>query len=142
VAIEWLFVAFLLCGGGYALAAALGRKSCNTAARVVLGVWAAASLVTCLLLVQFGSSILGLTAVLAGYFVAQGLLAISTAFAFSRAGKLPLMLLSGIVSLVLGWIVYAYFAFGPAHLTLAFGANLIFAGLYFLSISPVSGDSH
>jgi|LakMenE18May11ns_1017448.scaffolds.fasta_scaffold9716184_2 uncharacterized membrane protein HdeD (DUF308 family) len=137
VVVEQLFAALLLIAGGYALAAALGRKDSGTASRVVSGLWAILTLVTGLLLMfQVGAGMLTLTILLAAYFAAQGLVTVVAAFKFSGTGTMWLMLLSGVVSLVLAWMIFSGFPGSATWLLgLLFGINLIFTGFYFLSMS-------
>jgi uncharacterized membrane protein HdeD (DUF308 family) len=137
IVVEQLFAALLLIAGGYALAASLGRKESGTASRVVSGLWAVLTLATGLLLMfQVGAGILTLTILLAAYFAAQGLVTIIAAFKFSGTNTMWFMLLSGIVSLVLAWMIFSGFP-GTATwlLGLLFGINLIFTGFFFLSMS-------
>ena len=137
IVVEQLFAALLLIAGGYALAAALGRKEAGTASRVVSGLWAVLTLVTGLLLMfQVGAGILTLTILLAAYFAAQGIITVIAAFKFSGTGTMWLMILSGIVSLVLAWMIFSGFPGSATWLLgLLFGVNLIFTGFYFLSMS-------
>jgi uncharacterized membrane protein HdeD (DUF308 family) len=137
IVVEQLFAALLLIAGGFALAAALGRRESGTASRVVSGLWAVLTLVTGLLLMfQVGAGILTLTILLAAYFAAQGIVTIIAAFKFSGTGTMWLMLLSGIVSLVLAWMIFSGFPGSAAWmLGLLFGINLIFTGFFFLSMS-------
>ena len=137
IVVEQLFAALLLIAGGYALAAALGRKDSGTASRVVSGLWAILTLVTGLLLMfQVSAGMLTLTILLAAYFAAQGLVTVLAAFKFSGTGTMWLMLLSGIVSLVLAWMIFSGFPGSAASmLGLLFGINLIFTGFFFLSMS-------
>ncbi len=137
IVVEQLFAALLLIAGGYALAASLGRKESSTASRVVSGLWAVLTLATGLLLMfQVGAGILTLTILLAAYFAAQGLVTIIAAFKFSGTNTMWFMLLSGVVSLVLAWMIFSGFP-GSATwmLGLLFGINLIFTGFFFLSMS-------
>lgn len=137
IVVEQLFAALLLIAGGYALAASLGRKGSSIAARVVSGLWAVLTLVTGLLLLfKIGAGILTLTILLAAYFAAQGIVTVIAAFRFSGTGTMWLMLLSGIVSLVLAWMIFSGFPGSATWLLgLLFGINLIFTGFYFLSMS-------
>ncbi len=137
IVVEQLFAALLLIAGGYALAASLGRKESGTASRVVSGLWAVLTLVTGLLLLfKIGAGVLTLTILLAAYFAAQGIVTIIAAFRFSGTGTMWLMLLSGIVSLVLAYMIFSGFPGSAAWmLGLLFGINLIFTGFYFLSMS-------
>jgi uncharacterized membrane protein HdeD (DUF308 family) len=137
IVVEQLFAALLLIAGGYALAAAFGRKESGTASRVVSGLWAVLTLVTGLLLMfQIGAGILTLTILLAAYFAAQGIVTLVAAFKFSGTGTMWMMILSGIVSLVLAWMIFSGFPGSATWLLgLLFGINLIFTGLYFLSMS-------
>jgi uncharacterized membrane protein HdeD (DUF308 family) len=137
IVVEQLFAALLLIAGGYALAASLGRKDAGTASRVVSGLWAVLTLVTGLLLMfQIGAGVLTLTILLAAYFAAQGIVTVIAAFRFGGTGTMWLMLLSGIVSLVLAWMIFSGFPGSAAWmLGLLFGINMIFTGFYFLSMS-------
>ncbi len=137
IVVEQLFAALLLIAGGYALAASLGRKGSSTASRVVSGLWAVLTLVTGLLLLfKIGAGVLTLTILLAAYFAAQGIVTVIAAFRFSGTGTMWLMLLSGIVSLVLAWMIFSGFPGSAAWLLgLLLGINLIFTGFYFLSMS-------
>lgn len=136
IAVEQFFAALLLIAGGYALAAALGRKSSGASHRVVAILWSILTLVTGLLLVfKIGAGILTLTLLLASYFAAQGIVTIIGAFKFS-GGVLWMMMLSGIVSLVLGWMVFSGFPGSATWLLgLLFGINMIFTGAYFIAMS-------
>ena len=127
IVVEQLFAALLLIAGGYALAASLGRKESGTASRVVSGIWAVLTLATGLLLMfQVGAGILTLTILLAAYFAAQGLVTIVAAFKFSGTNTMWFMLLSGIVSLVLAWMIFSGFPGSATWLLgLLFGINLI-----------------
>jgi uncharacterized membrane protein HdeD (DUF308 family) len=79
---------------------------------------------------------LTLTILLAAYFAAQGIVTIIAAFKFSGTGTMWLMLLSGIVSLVLAWMIFSGFPGSAASmLGLLLGINLIFTGFFFLSMS-------
>ena len=144
IVVEQLFAALLLIAGGYALAASLGRKESGTASRVVSGLWAALTLATGLLLMfQVGAGILTLTILLAAYFAAQGLVTIIAAFKFSGTNTMWFMLLSGIVSLVLAWMIFSGFPCSAAWLLgLLFGINLIFTGFFFLSMSSTLKAQH
>lgn len=137
IVVEQLFSALLLIAGGYALAASLGRKESGVASRVVSGLWAVLTLVTGLLLLfKIGAGILTLTILLAAYFAAQGLVTIVASFKFSGTGTMWLMLLSGVVSLVLAWMIFSGFPGSAAWmLGLLFGINLIFTGFFFISMS-------
>ena len=71
IAIEQVFAALLLIVGGYALAAALGRKSRGMVHRIVSILWALLTLATGLLLVfKVVAGIAMLTILLASYFAA------------------------------------------------------------------------
>ena len=107
------------------------------AALLVSGIWAVLTLVTGLLLMfQIGAGILTLTILLAAYFAAQGVVTLIAAFKFSGTGTMWLMILSGIVSLVLAWMIFSGFPGSATWLLgLLFGINLIFTGFYFLSMS-------
>jgi uncharacterized membrane protein HdeD (DUF308 family) len=137
IVVEQLFAALLLIAGGYALAASLGRKGSSTVSRVISGLWAVLTLVTGLLLLfKIGAGVLTLTILLAAYFAAQGIVTVIAAFRFSGTGTMWLMLLSGVVSLVLAWMIFSGFPGSAAWmLGLLFGINLIFTGFYFLSMS-------
>jgi uncharacterized membrane protein HdeD (DUF308 family) len=85
---------------------------------------------------QIGAGILTLTILLAAYFAAQGIVTLVAAFKFSGTGTMWMMILSGIVSLVLAWMIFSGFPGSATWLLgLLFGINLIFTGLYFLSMS-------
>lgn len=137
IVVEQLFSALLLIAGGYALAASLGRKESGVASRVVSGLWAVLTLVTGLLLLfKIGAGILTLTILLAAYFAAQGLVTIIASFKFSGTNTMWFMLLSGVVSLVLSWMIFSGFPGSAAWmLGLLFGINLIFTGFFFISMS-------
>jgi len=137
IVVEQLFAALLLIAGGYALAAALGRKDSGAASRFISGLWAVLTLVTGLLLMfQIGAGVLTLTILLAAYFAAQGIVTVIAAFRFSGTPTMWFMLLSGIVSLVLSWMIFSGFPGSAAWLLgLLFGINLIFTGFYFISMS-------
>lgn len=137
IVVEQLFAALLLIAGGYTLAGAFGRREAGTASRVVSGLWALLTLVTGLLLLfQVGAGILTLTILLAAYFAAQGIVTVIAAFKFSGTGTMWLMLLSGVVSLILAWMIFSGFPGSATWLLgLLFGINLIFTGLYFISMS-------
>ena len=137
IVVEQLFAALLLIAGGYALAAALGRKDSGTASRFVSGLWAVLTLVTGLLLMfQVGAGILTLTILLAAYFAAQGIVTLIAAFRFSGTPTMWLMLLSGVVSLVLAWMIFSGFPGSATWLLgLLLGINLICPGFYFISMS-------
>lgn len=139
IVVEQLFAALLLIAGGYALATSLGRKETSTATRVVSGLWAVLTLATGLLLMfQVGAGILTLTILLAAYFAVQGVLTIVSSFRFAGTATMWLMLLSGIVSLVLAWMISSGFPGSAAWLLgLLFGINLILTGFYFLSMSSI-----
>lgn len=137
IVVEQLFAALLLIAGGYALAAALGRKDSGTVSRVISGLWAVLTLVTGLLLLfKIGAGILTLTILLASYFAAQGIVTVISAFKFTGTGAFWMMLLSGIVSLVLSWMIFSGFPGSAAWLLgLLFGINLIFTGVFFIAMS-------
>lgn len=137
IVVEQLFAALLLIAGGYALAASLGRKESSIASRVVSGLWAVLTLVTGLLLIfQVGAGILTLTILLAAYFAAQGVVTVVAAFKFSGTSTMWFMLLSGIVSFILAWMIFSGFPGSAAWLLgLLVGINLIFTGFFFLSMS-------
>ena len=85
---------------------------------------------------QVGAGILTLTILLAAYFAAQGIVTIVASFKFSGTGTMWLMLLSGIVSLVLAWMIFNGFPNSATWmLGLLFGINLIFTGFFFISMS-------
>ena len=61
---------------------------------------------------------------------------IVAAFKFSGTNTMWFMLLSGIVSLVLAWMIFSGFPGSATWLLgLLFGINLIFTGFFFLSMS-------
>lgn len=137
IAAEQLFAAFLLIAGGYAFAAALGRKESGTAQRVLAGFWAVLTLVTGLLLLFcVKAGIFTLTILLAAYFAAQGIVTVLGSFKFRGTSTMWLMLLSGVVSLILSYMIFTGFP-GTALwiLGLLFGINMIFTGVFFLSMS-------
>ncbi|MBU3665689.1 MAG: HdeD family acid-resistance protein [Chthoniobacterales bacterium] len=137
IAVEQLFAALLLIAGGYALAAALGRKESGFAHRMVSALWAVLTLATGLLLLfKIGAGVLTLTILLASYFAAQGIVTIISAFRFSGTGTMWMMLLSGVVSLVLSWMIFSGFPGSAVWLLgLLFGINLMFTGAFFISMS-------
>lgn len=137
VAVEQLFAAFLLIAGGYALASALGRKEESMAQRIFSGLWAVLTLVTGLLLMfQVSAGVLTLTVLLGAYFAAQGIVTIVGSFKFAGTATFWMMLLSGVVSLVLAWMIYSEFPGSAAWLLgLLLGINLIFTGAFFISMS-------
>jgi len=137
IAVEQLFAALLLIVGGYALAAALGKKNEGAIHRIVAILWAILTLVTGLLLLfKIGAGVLTLTILLAAYFAAQGIVTILGSFKFSGTGAFWMMMLSGVVSLVLAYMIFSGFPGSAAWLLgLLFGINLIFTGAFFISIS-------
>lgn len=137
IAVEQLFSALLLIVGGYALAAALGRKGQGTFHRAVAILWALLTLVTGLLLLfKIGAGILTLTILLAAYFAAQGFVTIIGSFKFAGTRSFWMMLLSGIVSLVLAYMIFSGFPGSAVWLLgLLFGINLIFTGVFFIAMS-------
>jgi uncharacterized membrane protein HdeD (DUF308 family) len=137
VAVEQLFAAFLLIAGGYALASAIGRKDERAVQRMVSGLWSILTLVTGLLLMfQVAAGVLTLTVLLGAYFAAQGIVTIVASFKFAGTGTFWMMLLSGVVSLVLAWMIYSGFPGSAAWLLgLLFGINLIFTGAFFISMA-------
>ena len=137
IAVEQIFAALLLIVGGYALAAALGQKSSGAIHRLVAILWAVLTLVTGLrLLFKIGAGVLTLTILLAAYFAAQGIVTIFGAFKFAGTGAFWMMLLSGIVSLVLAYMIFSGFPGSAAWLLgLLFGINLIFTGAFFIAMS-------
>jgi uncharacterized membrane protein HdeD (DUF308 family) len=141
IAIEQVFGAFLLIGGGYALAAVLGRKEAGLTHRIVSGFWALLALVTGLLLVfEIYAGMKMLTVLLAFYFAAQGIVTIIAAFRFRGSATMWVMLLSGAVSLVLAGMIFSGFPGTAAWvLGLLFGINLIFTGAFFISMALTSG---
>lgn len=137
IAVEQVFAALLLIAGGYALAAALGRKGGGALHRLVSILWAILTLVTGLLLVfKVVAGIAMLTLLLAAYFAAQGIVTLISAFKFSGTGAFWMMLLSGVVSLILAWMIYSGFPSTAAWvLGLLLGINLIFTGAFFIAMS-------
>jgi uncharacterized membrane protein HdeD (DUF308 family) len=137
IAVEQVFAALLLIVGGYALAAALGSKGPGAVHRLVATLWAILTLVTGLLLLfKVGAGVLTLTILLAAYFAAQGIVTILGAFKFTGTGAFWMMLLSGIVSLVLAYMIFSGFPGSAAWLLgLLFGINLIFTGAFFIAMS-------
>jgi len=137
IAVEQFFAALLLIAGGYALAAVLGRKSAGSAHHVVAILWSILTIVTGLLLVfKIGAGILTLTLLLASYFAAQGIVTILGAFKFGGTGAFWMMLPSGVVSLVLAYMIFSGFTGSAAWLLgLLFGINLIFTGAFFIAMS-------
>lgn len=137
IAVEQLFAALLLIAGGYALAAALGKRNEGTIHRVVSILWAVLTVVTGLLLLfKIGAGVLTLTILLAAYFAAQGIVTVLGAFKFAGTGAFWMMLLSGIVSLVLAYMIFSGFPGSAAWLLgLLFGINLIFTGAFFISMA-------
>jgi len=137
IAVEQFFAALLLIAGGYALAAALGRKNAGSAHHVVAVLWSILTIVTGLLLVfKIGAGILTLTLLLASYFAAQGIVTIIGSFKFIGSGTFLMMMLSGIVSLILAWMVFSEFPSSATWiLGLLFGINMIFTGAFFLTMS-------
>lgn len=137
IAIEQVFAALLLIVGGYALAAALGRKSRGMVHRIVSILWALLTLATGLLLVfKVVAGIAMLTILLASYFAAQGIVTIFGSFKFRGSASFWMMLLSGAISLLLAWMIFSGFP-GTAGwvLGLLLGINLIFTGAVFISMS-------
>jgi uncharacterized membrane protein HdeD (DUF308 family) len=137
VAVEQVFAALLLIAGGYALAAAIGRKGKGMPHRIISALWAVMTLATGLLLVfKVVAGILALTMLLAAYFAAQGIVTIIGAFRFPGTSAMWMMILSGVVSLVLSWMVFSGFPGSATWLLgLLFGINLIFTGAFFISMS-------
>ena len=137
IAVEQLFAALLLIVGGYALAAAWGKKNEGAIHRLVSILWAILTLVTGLLLLfKIGAGVLTLTILLAAYFAAQGIVTILSAFKFGGTGAFWMMLLSGVVSLVLASRIFSGFPGSAAWLLgLLFGINLIFTGAFFIAMS-------
>lgn len=137
VVVEQFFAALLLIAGGYALAAAIGRKGSGTFHRVVSALWALLTLVTGLLLVfKVVAGIYMLTVILAAYFAAQGIVTLIASFKFRASGAFLLMILSGLVSLLLAWVIYRDLPVSAAStLGLLFGINLIFTGAFFISMA-------
>lgn len=137
IAVEQVFGAFLLIGGGYALATSAGRKESGLAQRVVSGLWALLTLVTGLLLVfEVCAGMEMLTLLLACYFAAQGVVTILACFRFRGTTTFWVMLLSGAVSLILAGMIFAGFPGSSAWvLGLLFGINMIFAGAFFISMA-------
>ena len=137
IAVEQVFAALLLIAGGYALAASLGRRDSGFAHRLVSALWAILTLVTGLLLLfKIGAGVLTLTILLAAYFAAQGIVTIFSAFRFRGSGTMWMMLLSGMVSLVLAWMIFSGFPGSSVWvLGLLFGINLIFTGAFFISMA-------
>lgn len=137
IAVEQLFAALLLIAGGYALAAALGKRNEGTIHRAVSVLWAVLTLVTGLLLLfKIGAGVLTLTILLAAYFAAQGIVTILGAFRFTGTGAFWVMLLSGVVSLVLAYMIFSGFPGSAVWLLgLLFGINLIFTGAFFIAMA-------
>ena len=137
IAVEQLFAALLLIVGGYALAAAWGKKNEGAIHRLVAILWSILTLVTGLLLLfKIGAGVLTLTILLAAYFAAQGIVTILGSFKFAGTGAFWMMLLSGIVSLVLAYMIFSGFPGSAAWLLgLLFGINLIFTGAFFIAMS-------
>lgn len=137
VALEQVFAAVLLIAGGYALAAALGRGAGGTWHRILGAIWAVLTLVTGLLLVfKIIAGMLMLTILMVAYFAAQGVVTIAGALRFRGHGGFWMMLLSGVVSLLLAWVIYRELPVSAAStLGLLFGINLIFVGAYFVSMA-------
>lgn len=136
IAIEQVFAALLLIVGGYALAAALGRKSGGMVHRVVSILWALLTLGTGLLLVfEIVAGTAMLTILLASYFAAQGIVTILGSFKFRGSASFWMMLLSGAVSLLLAWMIFSGFPSTAGWvLGLLLGINLIFTGAVFISM--------
>ncbi len=139
IAIEQVFAALLLIAGGYSLATALGRKNQRIAHRVITTLWALLTLVTGLLLVfavVAGAKML--TILLGSYFAAQGIVTILAALKFRGSSALWIMSFSGVVSLVLAYMIFSGFP-GTAGwaLGLLLGINLIFTGASFIWTSSV-----
>lgn len=137
VAVEQVFAAVLLIAGGYALAAALGRSGGSAWHRAIGAIWAVLTLVAGSLLVfKVVAGLVMLTTLMIAYFAAQGVLAVVGAFRFRGHGAFWVMLLSGVVSLLLAWVIFRDLPFSAAStLGLLFGINLIFSGAYFLSMA-------
>ena len=137
IAVEQLFAALLLIVGGYALAAAWGKRNEGAIHRLVSILWSILTLVTGLLLLfKIGAGVLTLTILLAAYFAAQGIVTILGAFKFGGTGAFWMMLLSGVVSLVLAYMIFSGFPGSAARLLgLLFGINLIFTGAFFIAMS-------
>lgn len=137
IAVEQLFAALLLIVGGYALAAAWGKKNEGAIHRLVAILWSILTLITGLLLLfKIGAGVLTLTILLAAYFAAQGIVTILGAFKFAGSGAFWMMLLSGVVSLVLAYMIFSGFPGSAAWLLgLLFGINLIFTGAFFIAMS-------
>lgn len=137
IAVEQVFAALLLIVGGYALAAALGKKSGGTVHRIVSILWAALTLATGLLLVfKVIAGVAMLTILLASYFAAQGIMTLLASVKFRGSQAFWMMVLNGIVSVVLAWMLFRGFP-GSAvwALGLLLGINLIFSGAVFISMA-------
>ncbi len=137
IAVEQVFAALLLIAGGYALAAAFSHKSAGSVHRFISALWALLTLATGLLLMfEIGAGVLTLTILLAAYFAAQGIITILGAFKYSGSNTMWIMLVSGIVSLLLAYMIFSGFP-GSAQwlLGLLFGINMIFTGASFISMS-------
>ncbi len=144
VAIEQVFAALLLIAGGYSFAIALGRKNLRLAQRVISGLWAALTLITGLLLAfAIVAGMKMLTILLGAYFAAQGIMTIFGALKFKGTKALGILILSGIVSLVLAFMIFSGFP-GTAGwaLGLLLGINLIFTGGSFIWTSTVLKSDH
>jgi uncharacterized membrane protein HdeD (DUF308 family) len=104
---------------------------------MVSGLWSILTLVTGLLLMfQVAAGVLTLTVLLGAYFAAQGIVTIVASFKFAGTGTFWMMLLSGVVSLALAWMIYSGFPGSAAWLLgLLFGINLIFTGAFFISMA-------
>jgi uncharacterized membrane protein HdeD (DUF308 family) len=137
IAVEQLFAALLLIVGGYALAASLGKSNEGSIHRIVSVLWAVLTLATGLLLLfKIGAGILTLTILLAAYFAAQGIITILGSIKFVGSGAFIMMLLSGVVSLVLAYMIFSGFPGSAVWLLgLLFGINLVFTGAIFIAMS-------
>lgn len=139
VAIEQVFAALLLIAGGYSLATALGRKNMRTAHRVTTALWAALTLITGLLLAfAIVAGMKMLTILLGSYFAAQGIITIFASLKFQGSTALWVLLFSGVVSLVLAFMIFSGFpATAGWVLGLLLGINLIFTGASFIWTSSI-----
>lgn len=142
VAIEQVFAALLLIVGGYSLAASIGRKDGSMAQRIISALWALLTLVTGLLLVfKIIAGIYMLTVLMVAYFAAQGIVTILASFKFRGHGTFAIMLLSGFVSLLLAWVIFRELPQSAAStLGLLFGINLVFTGMFFISMASALKD--
>lgn len=137
VAIEQVIGLILIVSAAFSFGAVIfGEERNHRLASIVLAL--IRLVVGGLLLLYTRPGVLALTAVLGGFFFAEGVTFLISALALRHHRAWPLVLLNGIVALVLGVLIFAQFPSSAAWATgLLYGINSIFYGISLLGFAAL-----